>query len=1432
MTATQGSQVCLGVTANNFTNINGVQLSIAYNPSILSFSSIGSINLAGLTAANFGTSTPGVITLSWIDAELDGTTVPNGTQLFTLCFNVVGNATSQVSFSNTPTPIEIINTADQNVQASTVNGTVTVGSSPPPPPPSNAFTLTVGSAMSSPGNQVCLGVTTNNFTNINGLQFSVSYNASALTFASVGSLNLPGLTASNFGTSTAGIITMSWVDPELNGHTVPNGTQLFTLCFNVVGSSTTTVSFSNTPTPIEVINTNDENLNAVTVNGTVTVGGGGGNNNPFTLSMESATAQQGAQVCLDVTATGFTNINGVQFSIQYNSSSLTFQGIQSFNLPGLSAVNFGTATPGIITMSWTDAELDGHTVSNGTRLFEICFTQNSCNGSSVSFSNTPTAIEVVNAMDQMLPVTTTNGMVSADCGSGTFTLDIEDINTACPGTQICLDVTATNFTNINGVQFTIGYNPAHLTYSSVGDFVLPGLTAANFGTGNGTITFSWTDPELNGHSLPATPAQRLFEICFTVVSAPTSLSFTNTPTSIEVVNTNDQNVQVATNMGMVTCNQSAPFTISNAQVQNVSCAGQNTGSISLTVSGGTGPYTYTWSPNVGTGSTVSQLAPGTYSVTVTNTPTGQTTTGQYVVTSPPAITIMGTVVPVTAGNTGSIAVTVSGGTPGYTYLWNNGSTSSSISNLAQGTYCVSVTDQQTCIATNCFVVPGPAPVAITNAQIQNVRCSGQNTGSIALVITGGSGQFTYNWLPNVGNTATVTQLAAGTYAVTVVDMSNGQTATGQYVVASAPPITVTPTITASTTGTNGSIALTVTGGTPGFTYVWNTGATTSSISNLAPGSFCVTITDQQNCTRTSCFTVPSAPLAFSSVTTDAETCVGLSNGRITINVAGGVAPYSLTAQPGNINLESTTGSFVISPLTPGTYSLIITDAANGTLTRNETVGAAAAITVVPTVINDTEDSGCVGSISLNISGGAPGYVVNWNVPGLVGPQIIFLCEGNYVPTIRDANGCEITGSPISVNTFGQSTEQRVDAICAGDNNGSITVNGSGGQAPYQYAWRSSSGGAVLSTSPTLSNVAAGNYILTLTDAVGLSIVRTYTIGTQSNFMVAASVLSDYNGFDVSCADASNGRLSAVVTTSPGTTGFTYRWERNGNLVGQTAELNGIVAGTYRLIVTDALTCSQETEVELVAPNPISIIGTVTGISCVGTGDGEIIVQATGGVPLPNYLFSWNGGQTGNIRRFLPVGSYEVTVTDANGCQETASFAVTQPQPMEVEVETESATDNCNGTVRAIVTGGTAPFTFNWMNIPGAPNAELVTDLCPGDYFLTVRDSRGCITTVVSGSVLDRRYPCLEERVVITPDGNGSNDNFIVFCIDELVDNHLEVYNRWGQLVFETDNYNNDWEGVTNNGDPLAPGPYYYILEYNGPAGERLQYRGSMTIIRD
>jgi len=289
------------------------------------------------------------------------------------------------------------------------------------------------------------------------------------------------------------------------------------------------------------------------------------------------------------------------------------------------------------------------------------------------------------------------------------------------------------------------------------------------------------------------------------------------------------------------CTYSPPALI--AISTNISCNGLSDGSIDLSVSGGLSPYTYVWS-NGSFSQDISNLLAGTYTISVTDA-LGQTATSSYNITEPSVITPIYTVTNTTGFgmSNGSISVSVSGGTPPYTYYWiGYTSTSAILSNLISGTYVSYIID-----ANNCYVVDSidvfddvPTPIHLTYF-ITDVLCTGNSTGSIDITVSGGVPPYSYLW-SNGSTSEDLSNITAGNYIINITD-DQGQSRLDTMVVNEPLPLSLSYVITneSSVGASDGSIDLTVTGGTPPFSYFWNTNPsqTTEDITNLSAGTYVV-----------------------------------------------------------------------------------------------------------------------------------------------------------------------------------------------------------------------------------------------------------------------------------------------------------------------------------------------------------------------------------------------------------------------------------------------------------------------------------------------------------------------------------------------------------------------------------------------------------------
>ncbi|TND09336.1 MAG: hypothetical protein FD123_1423 [Bacteroidetes bacterium] len=744
---------------------------------------------------------------------------------------------------------------------------------------------------------------------------------------------------------------------------------------------------------------------------------------------------------------------------------------------------------------------------------------------------------------------------------------------------------------------------------------------------------------------------------------------------------------------------------------NILCFGQCTGTATVTPSGGTAPYSYSWAPSGGTGATASALCAGTYTVTVTDA-NGCTTTRTFNITQPPAgVSATGAQTNILCNGqcTGSATVTASGGSTPYTYAWTpSGGTSASASALCAGTYTCTVTDANGCTTTRTFTITQPPALSTTGAQT-NVLCNGQCTGSATVTPSGGTAPYSYSWAPSGGTGASASALCAGTYTVTVTD-ANGCVITRTFTITQPTAITATTSFTSATCGgNNGTATVTPSGGTSPYTYSWSTTPvqTTQTATGLAAGTYAVTVTDANGCTASFSVTVPNAGSPTASIASSTNvTCFGLCNGTANGNATGGTTPYTYAWAPSGGTGINATG------LCAGVYTFTVTDANGCSSSATVTITEPTAVTVSGAQTNVLCNGQCTGSATVTAGGGTAPYTYAWAPSGGTGATASALCAANYTCTVTDANGCTITQSfAITQPPALAIAPTQTNTSCNGSCDGSATATASGGTAPYTYAWAPSGG-----TGATENNLCAGTYTVTVTDANGCVLTQTYTI-TQP-----AAITATTSAVNSTCSQA-NG--SATVNASGGTGAFTYSWNTTPVQTTQTA--TGLFAGPYTVTVTDANGCTASFSVTVVNDaSPTATIQASADVTCFGACDGTATGSATGGTG--GYIWSWNTTpvQTTAAATGLCAGSYICTVTDANGCTSTTNVTISEPTQL---TSSTTSTDAlcfaaCNGSAIVTGTGGTGAYTYSWNTTPVQTTAA-ATSLCAGSYAVTVTDANGC-----------------------------------------------------------------------------------------------------------
>ncbi len=753
----------------------------------------------------------------------------------------------------------------------------------------------------------------------------------------------------------------------------------------------------------------------------------------------------------------------------------------------------------------------------------------------------------------------------------------------------------------------------------------------------------------------------------------------------------------------------------------ISCFGGQDGTATVVESGGTPNYTYQWDTNANNQntSTATNLSAGTYVVTITDN-NGCTNTNSVTLTEPAtavSISLVGQDISCNGGSDGNIVSTTAGGTPGYTYLWDvntNSQTTANATGLTLGTYFVTVTDNNGCTATASTSLN--EPVFLSNTLSATPESCFGNDGTATVVAAGGTMPYVYSWSPTGQTNATATGLAEGNYIILITD-ANSCTSTGTIAVGGPTAITLVTDSTAVSCngGMDGTATISATGGSGGFTYLWdvNAGSQTNPIATgLVAGTYNVTATDLNGCTEET-FVIVTEPTPVVLVTsTSPVSCFGGSDGTATISASGGTETftYQWDAATGN---QATSIAF---DLASGTYVVTVTDGNNCEATASVTISEPAA--ALNTSISGTNllcNGDTNGTATVIVSGGTPGYTYEWSDPSAqTNATAINLTAGNYSVTITDINGCRISDNvnltePSDITVI---TTQTASG-CFGGADGSATAVGSGGTIAVDYAFTWSNG----QTGATATGLVGGsNYVVTVTDDNGCQQTDNIVIGQPAPIQLPISFT------DVSCFTGNDG--TAVVNPFGGTPPYNYTWS-DGQL-SQTA--TGLSVGTYQVSVVDVFGCGSSVSVEIGQPTPMNFQYDSEEVLCYGDSTGSAVVIVTGGTPPYTYAWSDYDNQTTANIDTVAAGIYQVSVTDNNGCLSIGSVEVIQPSaPLGADISPIDIPcfDGTNGQIEVYGTGGTGPYTYS-VDGDYYNGSNLIIGLEPNDYVVYVQDSRGCL----------------------------------------------------------------------------------------------------------
>jgi hypothetical protein len=492
------------------------------------------------------------------------------------------------------------------------------------------------------------------------------------------------------------------------------------------------------------------------------------------------------------------------------------------------------------------------------------------------------------------------------------------------------------------------------------------------------------------------------------------------------------------------------------------------------------------------------------------------------------------------GNDGSLTVSATGGTTNYQYSLNGGiqQASNTFSNLGSGVYTIQVTDANGCTTTSTQNISAPNAPSFTTATSTDVSCNGGNDGTITVQTTGGTNPINYNLQPtNQTNlSGSFTNLAANTYTVTATDL-NGCSVQTQLTIAEPTVLSWTSATGTDITcngGSDGTITSQATGGTGTINYTLqptNQTNTAGSYSNLSANTYTITATDQNGCTTTTQVTISEpTPLSWTSATATNVSCNGGTDGTITSQATGGTGTINYTLQP--TNQTNTTGSY--SNLAANTYTITATDQNGCTTTTQVTVTEPLPLQITNIAsTNPTCVPGNDGSLTVSATGGTTNYQYSLN-GGIQQASNTFsnLGSGVYTIQVTDANGCTTTSTQnISApNAPSFTTATSTDVSCNGGNDGTITVQTTGGTNPINYNLQPTN---QTNLSGSFTNLAANTYTVTATDLNGCSVQTQLTIAEPTVLSWTSAT-----GTDITCNGGSDGTITSQATGGTGTINYT------------------------------------------------------------------------------------------------------------------------------------------------------------------------------------------------------------------------------------------------------------------------------------------------------
>ncbi|BDC98443.1 gliding motility-associated C-terminal domain-containing protein [Persicobacter psychrovividus] len=1149
------------------------------------------------------------------------------------------------------------------------------------------------------------------------------------------------------------------------------------------------------------------------------------------------------KVTFSVTTDGVSDLHSSSLSLTWDASIFANPIVDDYNQVISPAVDPAAIIreAGGLSFNWNSDGVNGQTLASGEQFFTISLDRISCGGDgNIAFSDMPVQIKMVTGQASCEAVVTNNPFDFGIIAPVQATITTQNVS-SCTMPDGRIEVaanggvspytyswkkdgvdepteTAAIRENLSAGQYEVTITDTKgCTYVEVIDLAddsNPPLASASAtdnmtcGTPDGTITLT-----VSGGTEPYT---------FLWSDGNTDKDRTGLIAGNYSVTVTDAVGCEAVTSAKVGDQSGAP-SVSAAIENDSNCAAPN-GSLTLTITDGTGPFTFLWDDNGSTDQDRVELVAGTYTVTVTDANNCASNTTFVVIDEKVLPRIAGSVTGQTncVDADGAIQITVSDGEAPFTYLWSNGETTQNIENLSAGTYTVTVTDTKGCSGMESFDVEDntDAPMVSVQSRSAQTNCVTPD-GSITLdAVTGGTAPYTFTW--SDGTTGeTFVDKVAGTYSVIVTDANGCSTTLDDIEIEDN---TNAPVVTASIThqtlcgsNTNGAISLNITGGVAPLTYEWNTGDASDELQNIAAGTYSVTVTDANSCTgfvEVEVLDNTDSP-NLSVATTDQSNCE-TPDGAISITVADGTTPYTIEWDHDNSLTD-----FDLSNLSEGTYTGTVTDALECSASFSATITNTADVPQInPTITNQSDCVNPDGEIAIEITGGEEPYNVEWLDDDTAPQNRTELTAGTYTIKVVDAKMCE---TMLEV-TVGDDTESPVLAAiiinhsdCVNPN-GSISLTVAGGTEPYTYAWSNGE------TTSSIANLENGDYTVTVTSDNSCSVEQTFTVGDDRDM----PVITIDKVVDKTDCDTQNGEIHLSVTGGDGA--YTFKWEDDATI--NSAIRTGLRNGTYRVSVQDGESCETEI-VEIKVGQPEDCFDCErdfrTAVStnaekCNGSKDGAIVIQVDGAPEGSEYFYEINGDRQIFNTRFVEVtsinregigaGTYQVSlgVVDDLSCGEiikTANVSTALALNTSFDV-TNPTCEMADGQIKVILTPTVGSELFELYdvneNLLQTAVDGIFRSLAEGTYFVKVKQA-DCESELLRVSLTeDCSIPPVDcEELAVTETITHPS------CDDPESGMVILTPSQAGDFRFELINTENTIENTDGRFDGLEAGDYSFIV---------------------